>query len=145
MTDENVFADTEEREELLKQLGNMENSEMCYDLICKYYPDWLLGYFDRYSTDYPTLSENWIKICKMVKTEPKKILIVASLNFDKNHNFQQKLCDFLMKYGYIIRREGEFIGCSTCGLAIPCIELWGNLKYRNLPCPEIWDNKCTTC
>lgn len=139
------FSDTEEREKLLVELADMKDSSECYELIRQYYPGWMLGFFDQYSSDYPSLTTNWKTICTRLKVVPQKILIASSLSFDDNHKIQQKVCDFLMKYGYVIRREGEFIGCSVCGLAIPCIELWGNLKHRGIPCPEVWNTKCTGC
>ena len=47
--------------------------EECMAKVNTDLPDWITGVYEEYRNDYPHLQKNWLKVCKMAKTSPKKI------------------------------------------------------------------------
>lgn len=113
------------------------------DMVNNYFPNWVLNSLDSYSNDYPHLQSNWEKICNMLKTTPKKILLVSNINFEKS--ILNIVSEVLTKNGYCIRRIDEFIACVNCEKAIPCKEIWELLKEKGFNVPNVWKIHCKNC
>jgi len=139
------FQDTEERKKLLEALRESKSSTESYELISSYYPGWFIDSFDGYSPDYPTLQFNWFSVCERAGVRPQKILLVSSIVFEKEYTILCTVCEYLTRFGYVVRRVGEFTGCEKCGLAIPCEELWKNLRRQKKECPSEWSPVCQKC
>lgn len=142
--------DNENRQEILIRISELkcdneaEYKEEIQKLIEKFYPGWLEHSTNSYSNDYLFLQNNWKKICELNKTTPKKLIFVSSIEFKPEFSILNKLCDFLTRNGYCIRRSNEFVLCEKCNKAIPSIELWELIK--NKPgIPSVWSESCSTC
>lgn len=131
------------RQEIMKELLN--NQEDIFVIIEKYYPNWIEKILDKYSYDYEHLDLNWKKICTMIHILPKKIILVNFISFDIEYSILNKVCDFLTKNGYCVRRFDEFVICPVCNNAIPCKIIHDMMKSKNIAVPETWKEKCTNC
>jgi len=132
-------------DEILNNLTEAKSVADAERIIEKYYPNWLLLSLEKYSDDYPHLQTNWEIICQKLNTVPKKIVLVNEIVFGKTPTTLNKICDFLTKNGYVVRRSNEFIACSVCEKAIPCIEIWTLFKEKGFQVPRLWQNKCQSC
>jgi len=131
--------------EILDQLTSAQTIADAERVIERYYPNWLLLSLERYSEDYPHLQNNWLRLCQDMQTEPKKIVLVNEILFGDTPTTLNKICEFMTKKGYVVRRSNEFVACSVCERAIPCLEIWTFLKEKGFPVPSAWSNKCTSC
>lgn len=131
--------------EILSQLTTVQTVEDAERIIERYYPNWLLLSLEGYSKDYPHLQKNWETLCAKLNTKPRKIVLVNEIIFGETPNTLNKICEFMTKNGYVVRRSNEFIACSECEKAIPCIEIWSLLKEKGFPVPRTWSNKCSSC
>lgn len=122
--------------------GSAENVER---VIETYFPNWLVLSLTGYSKDYPHLHRNWETLCEKMNTTPQKIILVNDIVFGESPTTLNKICEYMTLHGYVVRRAGEFIACSVCEQAIPCIEIWSLLKEKGFPVPRTWSNKCTGC
>lgn len=136
-------------EDILKNifdsLKNCKSSDEIQNVIENTFPGWLIHGTDKYSDDYPNLQENWLKICNMINTTPKKIVIVDDIYFDKNHLLINIFCERMTREGYIVRRKCEFQCCEICGCAIPTFNLYLTMKQKGLKVPNEWRRKCKKC
>lgn len=139
------FTNSEKRSEILAKIEDAKSKEDIEALIEEYYPDWLVYSLSGYSTDYPHLQSNWLKICEMSKVTPKKIVLVANIIFDNEHTIINKVAEKMTHVGYCIRRVSEFIACPKCEKAIPCKDIWFLLKDKGFKVPKEWKNKCENC
>jgi hypothetical protein len=130
---------------ILQDIISSENVQQAENIIRTHYPDWLICSMEEYCDDYPHLTQNWDKLCSLLKVEKRKIVIVKEINFNESPDIYNKLCEFMTKNGYVVRREGEFIGCEICGKAIPSMPVWSVIKQAGLPVPEKWSEKCSRC
>jgi len=129
-------------------MENFENltHDECIAKVNTDLPGWLTGVYDAYRSDYPHLISNWLKVCKMVKTSPKKILLVKEIPHIRDENLNMKIidyCNILARLGYIVRRESELVVCKSTGKIIPSKELHKYmLTSPNLKSliPEVWNN-----
>lgn len=128
--------------QILKELENSRTIEQTIEI---YFPGWFILSLEKYSSDYPHLQKNWEYLCGEMKTTPKKIVLVNEIVLGQEPTTINKICEFMTKNGYVVRRSGEFIACSVCEKAIPCIEIWGILKEKGFPVPKTWGNTCSTC
>lgn len=142
--------DNENRKEILNLISELKCDNFTdykneiEKLIDYFYPRWLEYSTDSYSEDYSFLQNNWKKICELNNTTPKKIIFVSNIEFKPEFSILNKLCDFLTKNGYCIRRSTEFVLCDKCNKAIPCIELWSLIKNKS-GVPSVWSNMCLNC
>jgi len=139
------FINPENGEEIIKELSESSDSKETEEIINTYFPGWLLYSMEEYSKDYPHLQVNWKYMAGQAKQTPQKIIIVADIKFDADHSVIMTVCEYMTRHGYCVRRLGEFFPCRGCNRAIPCVEIWKNLKDRKLPVPEVWSEKCTGC
>jgi hypothetical protein len=114
--------------------------------IEKYFPGLISYKIKQYSKDYPTLASNWNVICDKLKTTPKDIILLKKIVFEnREYTLLNTICELLTRKGYCVRREGEFSSCFKCEGAIPCIEIWQNMKNRGLKVPNTWSSICRNC
>jgi len=127
----------------MKSLGSISDT---INFINNYLPGWIVGILSEYSQDYPHLITNWQYLCREMKTEPKKILLVDKIIYDPDNTLLIHLCEFITKNGYVVRRKEEFIACDRCGKVLPSQGLYEYMKTK-IPnnVPERWSNKCSTC
>lgn len=136
-------------EDLLKNifesLKNSKTSDEIQNVIETTFPGWLINSTDKYSDDYPTLQNNWLKICDMIDTTPKKIVIVDDIYFDEKHLLINIFCERMTREGYIVRRKCELQCCEVCKSAIPTFDLYLIMKQKGLSVPKEWRRKCKNC
>ena len=105
-------------------------------------PNWIKYVLDDFSDDYKGLKNNWVEICKMLKTKRKKIIIVENIFNDENN---KKMCDLLGTSGYCVRTLYDYFPCPICNLALPTKFVHNMLvkcgKYDNI-CP--YSDKCSS-
>jgi hypothetical protein len=139
------FRDTPERENIIDKLKTSASETTSEQIINVYYPDWLKLSTQKYSNDYPHLQKNWQVLCNQFHTTPKRIVLVEEIHFENDHKILQQVCDFLTQTGYCVRRQEEFVFCSVCGGAIPCVEIYNLLKEKKFPVPQKWRDMCIDC
>jgi len=139
------FQDNKENEKVLEEIRIDQSPKEVQTLIDKYLPDWIICSLDEYCQDYPHLRSNWRKVCDMSKTTPKTIVLVSEIVFDDKHVVTRKLCEFMTRNGYCVRRTSEYMACPICGHAIPNRELWVEFGKHKLTVPKVWSNKCSGC
>lgn len=130
---------------IIQKLLAVTTSTQAEEVINEACPNWLVYYFNAYSYDYPILTNNWKLVCEKMNTTPKHIILVEDIDFQDPPTLKDKLCDFMTSVGYCVRRSGEFVPCTVCQKAIPCKEIWLNLKSRGIQVPEEWSDKCLSC
>ena len=138
-----MLSDTPKRFELLEKIKNTE--EDIEKIIGEYYEGWILFFVAKYSDDYPHFEKNWKTLCIIQKINPKKIILVSDIVFDKDHTVLVKLCEILTQYGYVVRRASEFIMCPRCESCLPSKDIWHLLKEKKFPVPNVWRNRCSKC
>jgi hypothetical protein len=131
--------------EILSKLTSAKTVEEVETVIETYYPNWLVLSLNGYSNDYPHLQRNWEVLCQKMNTTPQKIILVDDIVFGEIPTTLNKICEFMTLHGYVVRRASEFIACSVCEKAIPCIEIWRLLVERRFPVPPRWSNICIQC
>lgn len=139
------FIDPHNADEIIQQVLKLTEPKDIQEYIEKIYPQWLVFSLNKYSDDYPHLQHNWNKVCEMTNVEPQKIVLVKDIIFDDKHMVTCAFCEYMTKKGYAVRRMGEFIACPKCLSAIPCREVHELLKEKEMPVPNKWSNKCSTC
>ena len=141
-----TFSDTKENALIFSEIRPGQTTQEVQRIIEKYFPGWLVYSFEDYSKDYPHLKKNWKTICDMTQSTPKRIVLVADINFDAEHTHTARLCEFMTRSGYCVRRVGELIPCTSCYKAIPAEHLWrAFIDKGDLPVPGVWKDKCSDC
>jgi hypothetical protein len=113
-----------------------------FDHIMKLYPDWMVNTCDKYSDDYPKLTENWIELSKLSKTSPQKIILVKDFSNDE----QLSYAELLYSAGFLVRTIQEFIPCSKCQCALPTKMTYEKLQKLNMrDIPDVWSITCRNC
>ena len=143
--DMDIYADPENLKEILDELKLVSSEDEEYQFTMKHLPGWLVASYDRYSSDYPKLDENWKEICEKVRMPQKKIVAVSIIPLDDQHILVHLLCERFTRSGYMVRRAEELQGCAVCGAALPSREVWKHMRRKGLPCPDKWGDKCSSC
>lgn len=130
---------------IIEELKACKTQEESEGVINTYYPGWIVKSISSYSSDYSHLENNWNYMCGKFNTTPKSIILVKEIIFDDEHSLIMTICEIMTRIGFCVRRVGEFTECPGCGKAIPCVEIWANLKERKLPVPNKWSSKCQEC
>lgn len=110
-------------------------------------PGWLVISLEGYSSDYPQLTQNWVRICnEKFGISPRRLLLVDRLEFTETPSDMNRVCEFLTINGFCVRRASEFVVCPGCERAIPDRSVWNLLKNQNPSnVPSIWSQKCRDC
>ena len=137
---------TQENQEIIQKLGNAKTDLEFKDVLDNHFPGWFITSFDNYSKDYPHFQNNWEYICGQLGVKPKKIILVDAIDFDNEKSaLINAVYEYCTRQGYIIRRQGEFIGCSVCYSAIPSKEIYPLLKEKKFIIPKVWSDRCVSC
>ena len=137
------YSDPKNKQDILDRLHNLPTLKEVKVLVDEIFPNWITGYFDRYSDDYPNLNKNWKHICDLSNSKPTKILIVEEINFTDNYTLIRTFCELLTRSGFSVRRKGEFIPCQICGEALPSKQLHELMLEKVPDIPIIWSQKCS--
>lgn len=143
--DFSTYQDIPERESMMKEFEECKTVADAEEIINSYFPNWLVSTMEKYCTDYPHFTKNWITLCNAMKIKPSRIILVSTIVFDEYHQQLASACEFMTKKGYVIRRVGELISCSVCKKAIPSYEVYEKLKEKRFPIPREWSDKCSGC
>lgn len=73
------FSDPENKDKIIKKISELSDKKKVQEYIEEIFPNWLLYSCEKYSPDYPHLQANWITVCKLTKTTPKKIIPPGSM------------------------------------------------------------------
>lgn len=130
---------------ILEKLVEAKTGQEVKDLIDVYYPNWIVGFTDFYSSDYPHLQSNWETVCRKIGVGRKLIILVDDITFDNNYSNILTVCELMTRNGYCVRRQTEFIFCETCKKAIPTFGVWLKLKQNGMNVPMVWRSKCSKC
>lgn len=130
---------------ILDDLKNSKTTDEIQSTIEKSLPGWLIYSLDKYSDDYIHLQLNWENICEKLNTNPKKIIIVEDIYFDRDHLLINIFCERMTREGYVVRRKCELQKCTICNSAIPTFLLYENMKYNKIIVPIKWTRKCSKC
>ena len=113
------------------------------------YPDWIVGFCNGYSPDYPHFTQNWYKVYEKAQTKPTQIMFVRELYKDTdNYKLLRVICDIFSLSGFAVRTQGEFTTCIVCNLAIPrepIYDLLRESKETSILLPSIWSQMCVKC
>jgi hypothetical protein len=145
--DKDIYIDPndEDMKKVLKELEGLGDHSKIQELIIKTYPSWLIHSTNRYSKDYPHLEQNWGIICEKTGVQKQSIVIVDEIIKDNDHLLINIFCERMTREGFVVRRKGEFIGCSECGGAIPSEIAYKHMKAVGVPIPDEWSEKCSSC
>jgi hypothetical protein len=139
------FVDPLNVEEIKDKFSIINDELQIFKFIESVFPSWIYQTLDSYSNDYPHLTSNWNKICSMLNTTPKKIVLVTWISRDESYKLVMYFCEVLTKRGYIVRRVDEIITCKSCNRGIPDREVWEKMKEHNIECPDKWSYICSSC
>ena len=97
---------------------------------------------DNYSSNNPHLSVHWFKICDINKVSKKKIILFKYLDIkDKNYLILMSIGETLMKYGFSIKRDSEFIICKKSKNLIIKENIYDHLKKFDFPLIDKWSEE----
>ena len=139
------YKDPEQSDKLAQDILKITKLSTLQYYIDNLFPGWLVISLNKYCSDYPHFQNNWEKICKLSGIEPNKIILVSDIFFDDDHKLMRLVCEHLTKHGCVVRRISEFVACEVCNAAIPCLEIYDQLRNRNIKTPKIWSRKCSEC
>ena len=123
-------------------IRNLPTMKDVFDLIMKKYPGWMIDVCDKYSSDYPHFTNNWLHLSLMTKNKPQKIILVKHFENDEQLSFSE----LLYNAGFIVRTVQEFTPCSKCHCALPTQLTYEKIKdIPNITTPSEWKNECYNC
>lgn len=143
--EQNKYSDPENWENIKDKIKTAPTLGDVKKILDNTFPGLIVAFLKRYSHDYPSFTENWIKITGKIKTTPKEIMILDNFIFDDNHNLVKLFCECFTRAGFSVRRKMEFIPCKHCEYAIPAEPLYNILKENNITVPESYSLICTSC
>lgn len=137
------YNDPENYEEVFENIKNCPTIKEVIEVINKTYPDWIYGFFDGFSKDYPHLDNNWRKVCMQMKVSPSKVMLVKDFDFNNdNMKLINIFCELFTKCGFSIKKEREYIICKNCNLLIPVPEIYERFKNSGFSIPSNWNSEC---
>jgi uncharacterized protein YdhG (YjbR/CyaY superfamily) len=140
-----LFADPPNFEAILASLKKASSTEELQLTILTTFPGWITMVMDSYSPDYNYMQKNWNHIAVLLKTYPKKILVVKHLQVSPRHRLINMFAELMTNAGYCVRQMSELGACPVCFRAIPSEALWIRLKQNNMPVPSEWSDMCKGC
>ena len=140
------FIDPVNKDEIEERIKNAENHDEIVKIITETFPDWIMGWLNSYSTDYPHFQKNWETMSTKMNTKPLKVIIVKKIVFNDNkYSLISMFCELLTVFGHSVRRKEEFIDCKLCGNALPTPYIYDALKDKGIKIPSVWSPRCSTC
>jgi len=141
-----LYKDPEDVESLLHKLQDAETIDDVIKLTTNTYPDWIIGFIDDFSDDYPHIQRGWSNMCEKIGLKRNKIIIVDDIIFDTEHTFIIAISECLTRSGFMVRRKSEYIPCNVCKKAVPSYKSWKVMKDNSISgIPSTWKDTCTTC
>lgn len=148
MNFDTLYEDPKNPETLKSLVEYLKNTENMSDIIAKVYevfPNWIVKILHRYSTDCPSLKDNWDRICCISGIKPQQIILVDYISFDTEHNIIKTLCECFTRAGFVVRRKEEFIECKKCKSALPSKQVWEKMRAASINVPKTWSDTCSEC
>ena len=139
------YKDPSNIDEIINQIKSFQSIGDIRNIIENTFPTLIQGLIVSYSVDYPTLENNWVKICEMNKVEKGMIVLVDELYFDEDHKLLKIFSEIFTRSGFVIRRKEELISCKNCKNAIPSFKVYQKMKENKIKVPESWNEKCLKC
>ena len=142
-----LYKDPKNLDEIVDKIKTLPNIKSIIDLLHEIYPNWILYYLKRYSTDYPHLQANWEYSCKEKKVRPAQIIVVDFFKYTDEHKLLNIFSEIFTLSGFIVRSKDDIIPCEKCNCAIPTLSRYEQMKtYENLALDVTeWSSKCSTC
>ena len=132
----------------INDLGKLETLKDVKEYADKNYQDWIVGFAERYSDDYPHLTCTWMETAKMMKTDAAQIVLVRYLPTgtkdtpDESCAVLSGICDIFSRSGFMIRDAADFQPCTVCNALIPTKRAHGKLTVKP---PFAWLSTCRNC
>jgi hypothetical protein len=143
---EETYKDPENLNEIMEEIKQAPTLKELHEIMMKIWPQWIVGFLDEYSDDYPSLTQNWLELCGKLKTTPKQIVVVQYICFDKpDYNLNRLFGETLTRCGFCVRQQNEIVPCPGCKKALPTDHLYELLKDKGSQVPEEWTMKCAGC
>ena len=139
------YADGMNMLDILKKLQEAPTLRDAEKLVKESYPTWIVGYYDRYSEDYPSLTRNWYDICTAAGVSPAQILVVDYMSFSDDHTIIRRFGDVFTSAGFTVRRKADLIPCEGCRSMIPVRALYELLRKKGETIPDVWSPLCNGC
>lgn len=140
------YMDPPNVQEIMEKMKHLPTMREMNDLVEEIFPDWVITFMVKYSSDYPTLTTNWKKICNISKTQQAQVMIVEEILSDDTHLLLNAFADCYTKAGFSVRRKREIIPCQKCNdIAVPSESMWKVYKEHYIPIPTVWSDKCAEC
>lgn len=133
----------ENSENIIKKLKECPTGNEIKNLIQEVLPQWIITTASIYSDDYPHLTNNWSRLCNLLNTDKKQIIIVDYI--EPNDIVTSSFAEVLTSMGFIIRKKEEYTYCSFCKKVIPSLIIYNIMKNYNIAVPKIWSNNCINC
>jgi len=132
------YLDPQNIEEIKSQLSEKKTMKDILELVNEIYPDWIITFADKFSTNYPSLTVNWVKTCEKMGSRPAQIMIVDDIIFDDDHKLLQLFGDVFTKTGFSVKSKNHFIPCGRCKSAYPTLSIHQLLKESDNVVPAEW-------
>lgn len=135
---------TSDDNKIIDDIRKLRTMKEVFEFIVQKYPDWIIGFCDNYSEDYPHFYKNWKQLSEVSKVKPQKIILVKHFENDDQLSFSE----LLFTAGFVVRTISEFGSCPVCKLAIPREISFKKLKeinHKDVSIPDIWSEKCRKC
>jgi len=141
----NKYLDPENVIEIKEEIKNTPTLGDLKIILDKTFPDWVQGFINDYSDDYPNLKQHWMNICFENKVTPKQIMIVDFVSFEDNYSLIRIFSEILTLSGFCVRSKNELFSCKNCGKAIPQSHVYNLLKEGGQDIPDLWRTTCSNC
>jgi hypothetical protein len=145
--DSSTFADDPDTVE--ERIASIKNAQFMPDVLAlanEYLPNWVAGFIDKYSDDYPALTAQWERVCDQEEVGSKKqIMITRFMSTSPAYRLLQSFAEVFVAAGFSVRRLQDIIPCKVCKAGIPTMGLHSSMKLANLAVPEKWSDTCGGC
>lgn len=142
-----VFSDDPETVD--EQIMSIRDAQFMHDVLKladKYLPNWVVGFLDKYSDDYPALSRQWSRVCSSEGVgERKQIMLTRFMSTDSNYRLLNSFVEVFVTAGFSVRRLQDIVPCRECNAGIPSLGLYSSMKSASLDVPEQWSETCVAC
>lgn len=141
------YKDVESTAFILEEIKKCRTMKEISDLVRSALPHWIIGFIDRYSNDYPDLTNNWNTYCKELNTKPTQILIVEYVPIkEEGYEVLNALCGLFTKVGFAVRTNRDIQPCTVCDAGIPTQNRYNFMKSNGITnLPETWSPCCIEC
>ena len=139
------FKDPKNYKEILESLTKLSTIGEVKKLVDKVFPTWCVGFLNEFSSDYPSMTENWNKVCKKSKSKPSQIMVIRDLQDRSDNKLVKAFAEIFSSSGFCVRRSIEIVPCNVCYKALPTLALYKIMVEKGKKFPHKWSLKCSTC